>query len=94
MPSAPAKEKAAKTVEKTDSPWQIVVLDDPVNYMGYVTQVFIKVFAYPRPKAEHHMIEVHEKGKSIVWSGKREQAEVYLQQLQQALLKAFLQKQE
>ena len=28
------------------------------------------------------MMEVHQKGRSIVWSGAREQAEVYAQKLQ------------
>jgi ATP-dependent Clp protease adaptor protein ClpS len=28
------------------------------------------------------MLEVHEKGKSIVWTGSREKAELYVQQLQ------------
>ena len=49
--------------------------------MVYVTLVFRKVFGFSREKAESHMLEVHHKGRSIVWSGARERAEFYVQQL-------------
>ena len=35
------------------------------------------------------MLEVHHKGRSIVWSGTREQAEFYVQQLHSHLLLAI-----
>ena len=54
-------------VEETDTrlakPWNVVVHDDPVNLMVYVTHVFMKVFGYPKPKAERHMLEVHREGR-------------------------------
>lgn len=75
-----------------DTPWNVVVHDDPVNLMGYVTWVFMKVFGYPEPVAAKHMLEVHERGRSIVWTGTREKAEFYTQQLQSHLLKAGLEK--
>ena len=40
--------------------------------MSYVTMVFQRVFGYPREKAERHMLEVHQKGRSILWAGMRE----------------------
>src|SRR5207237_6731739 len=57
--------------EDIDLPWQVVVHNDPVNLMSYVTMVFQRVFGYPREKAERHMLEVHHNGRSIVWSGMR-----------------------
>ena len=60
--------------------------NDPVNLMVYVTLVFRKVFGFSREKAESHMLEVHHKGRSIVWSGTRERAEFYVQQLHSHLL--------
>jgi len=63
-------------------PWNVIVLDDPVTLMSYVTKVFVKVFGYSLDKANRLMLEVHKKGRSIVWSGAREQAEVYAQKLQ------------
>jgi ATP-dependent Clp protease adaptor protein ClpS len=57
-------------------PWKIVVWDDPVNLMSYVTHVFMQVFAYPKEVAERLMLQVHNDGKSIVASGPRESMEV------------------
>jgi ATP-dependent Clp protease adaptor protein ClpS len=38
------------------------------------------------------MMEVHHKGRSIVWSGEREKAELYVQQLHAFLLLATVEK--
>jgi len=43
--------------------------------------VFQKIFGYARAKAERHMLEVHHSGRSVLWSGSRERAEFYVQQL-------------
>ncbi|MFZ0436236.1 MAG: ATP-dependent Clp protease adapter ClpS [Chthoniobacterales bacterium] len=72
--------------------WNVVVHNDPVNLMSYVTMVFRKVFGWNRERAEQHMMEVHHKGRSIVWSGEREKAELYVQQLHAFLLLATLEK--
>jgi ATP-dependent Clp protease adaptor protein ClpS len=89
---APIKEKETRSEEELDVPWQVVVHNDPVNLMTYVTMVFQRVFGYPREKAERHMLEVHQKGRSILWSGVREPAEFYVQQLHGYLLLATLEK--
>ena len=65
-------------------PWKVIVHDDPINLMGYVTRVFMQVFGYPKPKAEKHMLEVHKNGRSLLWTGGREQAEVYAMKLRAA----------
>lgn len=62
-------------------PWNVVVLDDPVNLQAYVTMVFKRVFGYPQERAETLMMEVHSQGRSVVWTGGREKAELYVQQL-------------
>jgi ATP-dependent Clp protease adaptor protein ClpS len=86
----PAEETLSE--EDLDVPWQVVVHNDPVNLMSYVTMVFQRVFGYPREKAERHMLEVHHKGRSILWAGMREPAELYVQQLHGYLLLATLEK--
>jgi ATP-dependent Clp protease adaptor protein ClpS len=88
----PTIEKETHSEEELDLPWQVVVHNDPVNLMSYVTMVFQRVFGYPREKAERHMLEVHHKGRSILWSGMRERAELYVQQLHGYLLLATLEK--
>ena len=54
--------------------WNVVVHNDPVNLMVYVTMVFRKVFGFSRERAVSHMLEVHHKGRSIVWSGATDRA--------------------
>jgi len=88
----PAVEKETRTSEELDLPWQVVVHNDPVNLMTYVTMVFQKVFGLPREKAEQHMLEVHQQGRSVLWSGMRERAELYVQQLHGYLLLATLER--
>ena len=85
-----AEEEATST--EADLPWNVVVHNDPINKTNYVTMVFQKVFGYPKEKAEIHMLEVHYKGRSIVWSGARERAELYVQQLHGYQLLATLEK--
>jgi ATP-dependent Clp protease adaptor protein ClpS len=79
-----------QVLEQTDTrlakPWKVIVHNDPINLMVYVTHVFMQVFGYPRPKAETHMLEVHHQGRSILWTGGREQAEVYAMKLRAAHL--------
>ena len=89
---APTIEKETRAEEALDLPWHVVVHNDPVNLMSYVTMVFQRVFGYPRDKAERHMLEVHQKGRSILWSGMRERAELYVQQLHGYLLLATIEK--
>lgn len=68
---------------KLEGLWKVVVLNDPVNLMSYVVMVFRKVLGFDETKARKHMLEVHEQGRSVVWSGLREQAEAYSHTLQQ-----------
>jgi len=81
-----------ETREKTvlAAPWNVVVHNDPVNLMSYVALIFRNVFGFSRDKAQKHMLEVHRKGRSIVWTGGREKAELYVQQLHSHLLLATL----
>jgi ATP-dependent Clp protease adaptor protein ClpS len=87
VPASETRDQAAE-----DVPWNVVVHNDPVNLMSYVTRVFRKVFGYPREKAERHMLEVHHKGRSVVWTGAREKAEFYVQQLHSHLLLATIER--
>ncbi len=75
-------ETETKTRPATARPWNVIVHDDPVTLMTYVSKVFMQVFGYSVDKAKKLMMEVHKTGRSVVWSGGREQAEVYVQKLQ------------
>ena len=58
-----------------DLPWIVIVWNDPINLMSYVTFVFQKLFGYSREKATKLMLDVHEKGRAVVSNGPREKAE-------------------
>lgn len=58
-----------------DFPWVVIVWNDPVNLMTYVTYVFQKLFGYSRAKAEELMWQVHTEGRAVVAQGTREQSE-------------------
>jgi ATP-dependent Clp protease adaptor protein ClpS len=60
----------------TDVPWIVIVWNDPINLMSYVTFVLQKVFGYSLEKATALMLDVHHKGRAVVSSGAREKAEL------------------
>jgi len=60
----------------TDRPWLVIVWNDPINLMSYVTYVFQKLFGYSRDKATKLMLDVHHKGRAVVSAGGRERAEL------------------
>lgn len=96
----PTAHASTETLEETETavavvgPWKVVVLDDPVNLMSYVVLVFRRVFGFDEETARRHMLEVHEQGRSIVWTGLREKAEHFVFTLQQWHLTAVLEQDE
>ena len=75
-----------------DQPWHVVVFNDPVNLMAYVTMVIRRLFGYSLEKAQIMMLDVHQKGQSIVWTGQKETAELYVKQLQEHQLLSSMKK--
>ena len=61
--------------------WIVIVWNDPVNLMTYVTFVFQKLFGYSKEKATSLMLDVHHKGKAVVSRGTKEKAELDVFQL-------------
>ena len=59
-----------------DRPWIVIVWNDPINLMSYVTFVLQKLFGYAREKATQLMLEVHHNGRAVVSSGNQEKAEL------------------
>lgn len=90
VPSTPLPELDAEV--SLDTPWNVIVHNDPVNLMSYVTKVFMKIFGFSQERAEKHMMEVHKLGRSVVWTGERERGELFVQQLHSYLLLATLER--
>ena len=63
-----------ETIE-TQKPWIVIVWNDPINLMSYVSFVFQKLFGYSKEKANKLMLEVHNNGRAVVSQGTREKAE-------------------
>lgn len=74
---APERTREDETFDDVspDKPWIVIVWNDPINLMSYVTWVFQKLFGYSKEKATGLMMDVHHKGKAVVSSGTREKAE-------------------
>src|ERR1700752_5032037 len=58
-----------------DRPWIVIVWNDPINLMSYVTFVLRKLFGYSKEEATRLMLQVHNEGKAVVSSGAKEKAE-------------------
>jgi ATP-dependent Clp protease adaptor protein ClpS len=71
-------------------PWKVIVHDDPITLMDYVTMTLRRIFGYPAERAHALMMEVHTQGRSIVWTGAREEAELYVLKLHAAQLLATM----
>ena len=82
--AAPARETTTDVVEATDrdTPWEVVVWDDPVNLMQYVVHVFRKVLGKTEEEATRLMLEVHNEGRSLVATEPRSTAQRYVRALQ------------
>ena len=64
------------TTTDPDLPWIVIVWNDPINLMDYVTFVLQKLFGYSLEKATQLMLAVHNEGRAVVSSGSREKAEL------------------
>ena len=79
---------------RPDVPWIVIVWNDPVNLMTYVTFVFQKLFGYSRAKATKLMLQVHNEGKAVVAAGTREKCEIDVARLHAYGLWATMQRDE
>lgn len=95
MGAGPAVDVAPVSGEElgVDRPWLVIVWNDPVNLMSYVTYVFQKLFGYSFARATRLMLDVHHKGRAVVASGPRERAELDVARLHRHGLWATLEHQ-
>ena len=77
---------------EADRPWVVIVWNDPINLMSYVTYVFQKLFGYPKQVAETLMLQVHNEGRAVVSNGTREKAELDVFRLHEHGLWATMQR--
>lgn len=84
IPEAKTRHRAA-TREQEDTrrqpPYAVVLHNDDLNGFDYVIDVLCKVFHYERLKSRRLTLEAHETGRSVVWSGSLEVAELKADQI-------------
>ena len=62
--------------DELDIPWLVIVWNDPINLMSYVTWVLQKLFGYQKEQATRLMLQIHHEGRAVVASGSREKSEL------------------
>jgi ATP-dependent Clp protease adaptor protein ClpS len=74
-------EPFSEDVPLDERPWVVIVWNDPINLMSYVTLVLQQLFGYSRTRATRLMLQVHHEGKAAVSTGTREKAELDVSRL-------------
>jgi ATP-dependent Clp protease adaptor protein ClpS len=65
--------------------WQVIVLNDDHNTFDHVAKTLARVIPGINVDSGYRMADrIHNSGKAIVWSGPKEPAELYWEQLQAA----------
>jgi ATP-dependent Clp protease adaptor protein ClpS len=83
MSTAPATLPAEETDTRTRRlpPYAVVLHNDDHSTMLFVVAVLRKVFGYTNDKCVQLMLEAHDKGRSVVWTGALELAELKADQI-------------
>jgi ATP-dependent Clp protease adaptor protein ClpS len=76
-----AREEATSRSTQPLPPHAVVLHNDDLNSCEFVVEVLQKVFRYPQPKAVTLMMHAHLRGRSLIWSGQKEVAELKADQV-------------
>ena len=78
------KHPADAAKPKQQPPYAVVLFNDEEHTFQYVIETLMKVFGYPEEKSFTLALQAHNDGRSIVWSGSREVAELKRDQISSA----------
>ena len=62
-------------------PYNVILANDDFHTPEFVVDVLLKVFAYQPERCWQLMLEAHTTGRSVVWSGAKEVAELKQEQM-------------
>lgn len=79
--SSTLPEEATETITRQLPPYAVLIHNDDINGMDWVILVLRKVFGYSVEKCIELMMEAHESGRSVVWVGSLELAELKADQI-------------
>jgi ATP-dependent Clp protease adaptor protein ClpS len=77
----PDTETDTDTSTRRQPPYAVILHNDDFNGADFVAAVLQKVFSYPFEKCVLLMKEAHETGRSVVWVGSLEVAELKADQI-------------
>lgn len=75
------EQEQTTTRTKRQPPYAVVLHNDDVNTFDFVIGVLMKVFRYKLTRAFWLTMQAHRRGKSIVWTGALEVAELKAEQV-------------
>jgi ATP-dependent Clp protease adaptor protein ClpS len=75
------EEKASQRVRRLP-PFHVILVNDDHHSQEFVVDVLCTALGFRPEKAYHVMIEAHTRGKSVVWTGPKEVAELKAEQIQ------------
>ena len=84
LPGREARSKSATSEKKSTQrqpPYAVVLHNDDLNSFDFVVEVLRKVFHYDQLKSLRLTLQAHETGRSAVWSGSLEVAELKADQV-------------
>lgn len=79
--TTPIAEPELNTRIKQLPPYHVLIENDDDHTMQFVVMVLRKVFGYDDAKAIKLMMNAHEAGEAVVWTGSKELAELKLEQI-------------
>jgi ATP-dependent Clp protease adaptor protein ClpS len=88
----PEIDNQTKPKDTQEPGFLVICWNDPVNQMINVTHIFQVVFGWQKQKAEFHMLQVHNEGKSVLVRDSKERSEHYVHQLQKNSLHATMER--
>jgi ATP-dependent Clp protease adaptor protein ClpS len=85
-PSTPTRERPTRDGgNRTGDAWRVIVLNDNHNTFDHVAHTLARTIPGVSVDKGYAIADViHNTGRAIVWSGVKETAELYWEQLQQA----------
>jgi ATP-dependent Clp protease adaptor protein ClpS len=87
-PSPPNVGITAQPRERTETrtrrlpPYNVILENDEHHSFGFVMEVLLKVLGCSLERAQALMHEAHTSGRSIIWTGPKEVAELKVEQVQ------------
>jgi ATP-dependent Clp protease adaptor protein ClpS len=80
---APVKtQPVEETKTRRIPPYNVILENDDHHSMEFVVNVLIQVLGCPMERAVQLMLEAHNSGRAVIWTGPREVAELKCEQVQ------------